>query len=500
MIRVESRHYCCCPAPLHLADTPFSLDKQKAGATASSDSASMSQNRIGPYSVQIKQRWTLLKTFAVGHDATSLGARATRSGIWVGVSFVTQRTLQFLSNLILTRLLFPEAFGLMALSSVFLVGLAMFSDLGTRPAIIRDPRGNDTAFLNTAWTIQVVRGATLFSVGCLLAYPISLIYEQPILFPLLAALSTTAVIAGFSSVKTATAERDLDFKTLSLIQIAGQVISIAAMVALAYTLRSVWALAIGNIIGTAVTVLLGHAVLRGHQHRFMIEPESVKSLIHFGRWIFLSTIVTFLGGEGLRAIQAGFLTPAEFGVLAIAYTIAAIPIDLSIRLTGSIGLPALSDAYRNRPDRLPEVLNKFRQRTLALSLLMVTAVVFTSEAFVELLYDERYHAAGAFVVAITLSNAVTLIFAGYNNALLALGKSKTYLSIMSFSAVARIIGLSLGFHVFGLLGMIIGIGVANVAILIAVCWTAHRERFMFATLDIISLIIIVIIAAVSVHL
>lgn len=450
--------------------------------------------------MQVKQRLAFLKTLVLGQDAGSLGARATRSGIWVGGSFIAQRALQFASNLILTRLLFPEAFGLMALSTVFLVGLAMFSDLGIRPAIIRDPRGSEPAFLNTAWTIQVARGFALFFVGCLLAYPISLIYEQPILFPLLATLSTTAAISGFASVKTATAERDLDFKAVTFIQIAGQAALIIAMVTLAYTWRSVWALAAGNIIGAIVTVLLGHAVLRGHRHRFRIEAESARSLIHFGKWIFLSTIVTFLGGEGLRAIQGGFLNPAEFGVLAIAYTIAAIPIDLSIKLTGTIGLPALSDAYRNHPDRMALVLRKFRQRTLALSLLLVSVVVFISERLIEILYDERYHEAGAFVVAITLSNAVSLIFAGYNNAFLAIGKSKTYLLVAAFSAIARIIGLILGFHIFELLGMIVGIGIANVAMLITVCFIAHNHRFLAARLDVASLAFIAMLTVASVLL
>lgn len=425
-----------------------------------------------------------------GSSAQSLSGRAARSGIWIGGGFVVQRGLQFASNLILTRLLFPEAFGLMALCSVFLVGLAMFSDLGLKPAIIRDTRGNEPDFLNTAWTIQIVRGFVLFVGGCILAYPISVIYDRAILFPLLATLSTTAAITGFASIKLITAERDLNFRTVTFIQITGQIVHILTMVILAVYWRSVWALVVGGIVGTLTTLAIGHALLPGHRHRLRIDPAAAKSLVHFGKWIFLSTIVTFLGGEGLRAIQAGFITPAEFGVLAIANTIAAIPIELSLKLTSSIGLPSLAETYRKSPDNLQNVLQSFRKRLLLVSFGLVSAVVFTSEALVSLLYDARYHDAGAYVVAITLANAITLISTGYDSAVLALGKSKTYLWMMGTLTIGRIVGTIIGLKIFGILGMLVGIGIANLLVLLVYWAIMNRMYLLDLKLDLVALAII----------
>lgn len=74
---------------------------------------------------------------------------------------VAQQLIRLGSNLILTRLLFPEAFGLMALVQTFMTGLAMFSDIGIGPSIIQNRRGEDPDFLNTAWTIQIGRGVML---------------------------------------------------------------------------------------------------------------------------------------------------------------------------------------------------------------------------------------------------------------------------------------------------------------------------------------------------
>lgn len=435
--------------------------------------------------IQLRDRFKGLGTS--GSGAQSLSGRATRSGVWIGGGFVVQRGLQFGSNLILTRLLFPEAFGLMALCSVFVIGLAMFSDLGIKPAIIRDARGSDPIFLNTAWTIQIIRGFMLFLLGSLLAYPISLVYDQPILFPLLTVLCSTALITGFLSVKMATAERDLDFRAVTFVQTAGQISTIFTMVAFAFLWKSVWALAFGNIIGTLTTVITSHLLLRGHHHRLKLDQESAKSLVNFGKWIFLSTIVTYVGGEGLRAIQGGFTTPGEFGVLAIAYTIASIPIELAIKLTSAVGLPALSEAHRADTAAMGRVLHKFRKRVLFLSLILVSFVVLVSEPLIEFLYDQRYHDAGQFVVVIALTSSISLIFAGYNNALLALGKSRTYLWVMSSAAIFRILGLAVGFKIFGIMGMIVGIGIANILVLVIAWCTVLKLSLLDLKLDVVSL-------------
>lgn len=434
--------------------------------------------------MQVKQRLAFLKTLVVGQVAgSSLRSRAVHSGAWIGIGFGAQKMLQLGSNLILTRLLFPEAFGLMALANVFLIGLQMFSDIGLKPAVIRDPRGDDPAFLNTAWTIQVARGFLLCAIGTAIAYPISLIYGQPVLFPLLAVLSTTAAINGFMSIGMATAERRLDFRTITMIQLAGQAAMIAIMVTLAYLWRSVWALAVANVIGTVVTVAIGYAMLPRHRHRLALDQTSARSLIHFGRWILFSTLATYLGGEGLKAIQGGYLSPAEFGVLAIAYTIAGIPNDLALKLSGALGLPVLSETYREAPHKAQSVLHSLRLRTLAISLLLFAVLMLAAEPLIGFLYDSRYHAAGEYLVILTLGNAITGLGFGYTGAVLALGRPSSYFTLMTTTAILRIIALILGFNAYGTTGMLYGLCVANMIAVFVAMIAAYKLCLLDIRLD-----------------
>src|SRR5690554_6229289 len=100
-----------------------------------------------------------------------LFARAARGSVWTILGFGGAQAIRLVSNLILARLLFPEAFGLMALVMLLIVGLSLFSDIGIEQSIMRNPRGEERAFLDTAWTMQVARGWVLWLAAWAVALP-----------------------------------------------------------------------------------------------------------------------------------------------------------------------------------------------------------------------------------------------------------------------------------------------------------------------------------------
>src|SRR5262245_23987777 len=107
-----------------------------------------------------------------------LQSRVRVASFWLLGGTAASHLIRFSSNLALTRLLPAETFGLMALVHVFLQGLKLFSDIGIGPAIIQSKQSNDPNFLNTAFTLQVMRGAMLFGVACIGAAPFAALYGQ----------------------------------------------------------------------------------------------------------------------------------------------------------------------------------------------------------------------------------------------------------------------------------------------------------------------------------
>lgn len=425
----------------------------------------------------------LLSHFRLNFSGDGLRALALRGSVWTFIGFGAENILRLGSNLILTRLLAPEMFGLMALAMVFLQGLEMMSDIGTKASIIRSDRGDDIHFLQTAWTVQVIRGGCICVATCFLAWPASLIYEQPILFPLLSVLSLTALISGFISISKSILGRKILLAKLTIVSLAVQVTTIVFTVLFAWILESVWALAIGVLLGRFLNLILSHTVLPPFKHRFRLEADALKELFVFGRWILLGTFFTFLGGRGLQTIN-GILVPIEIlGLISIAGFMAWAPGNLVGKLLGNIAFPLFSKTRRENISNLGNVVRKVRILLITLTLPAFLLLSFIAQDLINFLYDDRYAEAGEFLAIMALNGMVGVLPMPYQNLMLAVGNSRMHAMIMGYSAAMRITGLLLGFHIGGVPGMLAGIGAGTFFVYLLSARFAWKHGYAGLALD-----------------
>jgi O-antigen/teichoic acid export membrane protein len=404
-----------------------------------------------------------------------LAARAMRSSTFTVLGYGGSQMLRLASNLILTRLLFPEAFGMMALVQVFLTGLMMFSDLGISPAILQSKRGDERDFLNTAWTIQVLRGFGLWIAASLLAFPIAAIYGAPELAQLLPVAAFALVITGFSPTRLETANRHLALGRVTLIDLVTQVTGIAAAVVLALIWQSVWALIWSGLISAVVQLILYQRLLPGIRNRFRWEKAAAAELIRFGKWIFLSTVAGFLYYQGDKLILGRFLTLDLLGIYNIGYFLASFPLLLGAALTRKIMIPL----YRERPPAASrENFAKLRRLRLVISFGLVSLLILLAlggDALIALLYDDRYRQAGGIVVLVAAFQILPVIVLTYDQAALAAGDSRRFFLLSLVRAGLMILALLAGVSLAGLLGALIGQGLAMLLAYPVAAWLARKQ-------------------------
>jgi O-antigen/teichoic acid export membrane protein len=406
---------------------------------------------------------------AEAHPSASIAGPAIRGSLWTLAGYGGAQVIRLASNLVLTRLLFPEVFAQMALVWTFLVGLQMFSDVGTGPAIIQSERGEDPTYLDTAWTIGAIRGAFLWLCSCAIAVPVSRFYGQPSLASLLPVMGLTALLLGFESTAMHTLKRRMRLERLTIVELVTQALTTAATVGFALADRAlygpghpgaVWAVALGGIVGTTARVVLSHTSLGGIRHRLRLDRDAMKALMSFGRWVFVSSLLTFLAAQSDRLVFGKTIPLALFGVYAVAINLSSMPTAAVLRVAGMVIFPAFSRLHA--AGTLGQKFGRVRLPVLLPAAAMVCGLVAAGPFLTRILYDRRYDDAGWILQYLSWSSWFTILDATYGSALFALGRVKWLAACNAAKFVGLLVLIPLGLHLGGFPGALAGLVASDV--------------------------------------
>jgi O-antigen/teichoic acid export membrane protein len=401
-----------------------------------------------------------LKRRVIAASAWSLG------GYGVGLA------IRFGTNLVMTRLLVPEMFGVMAIATVVMVGLAMFSDLGLGQNIVQSRRGGDPDFINTAWSVQILRGFVLwaFALGMSLAIlladryglvPGDSVYADPSLPLVIAVLGFGTVIGGFQPMRFAEASRNLALGRITQIEIASQLCGLACMLVWAAFDRSVWVLVAGATAAGVARNILGHVWLPGTKNRWHWDKGAFAEIFHFGKWIFASSILGFLVGNSDKLLLGWMVDSSVLGVYAIAFLMFSAVEQIISRIITGVAFPALSEVARSERD-LKAAYYRFHAVVASIAYFSAGALVTSAPTLVGVLYDARYADAG-WMLQILAAILLVLPLQIAVQCFVVLGVPQLLTRTLIVRLAALIAAMPIGFALFGLSGALWGIVVSQFA-------------------------------------
>ncbi|MGZ8983191.1 MAG: oligosaccharide flippase family protein [Methylotenera sp.] len=402
---------------------------------------------------------------------------------WTFLGYAFSQVLRLASNLILARLLAPQDFGLIAIVTVFMIGIAMFSDVGLGPNIIQSERGEDEDFLNTAWTVQVIRGFLLWFACILLAWPMSMFYNQPELVLLIAVSGLAAVINGFNSTGIFSKERAIDLKKQTIYQAISQIAAILLMIAVAFVHASVWALVAGSLISALVNMILSHQLVP-MRNKFCWDGDAVHSLITFGRWIFVSTMLGFFVNSGASLILGKFLSMTNLGLFSIGVTLSKLVEQIYSQIVGRIILPVYAKFKHLSNNEIRSRVQKLRLGIMVVFLPPLWVLIIFSHEIIALCFDPRYKGAG-WIMQIFAASSIPIIISGLGPFYLALGDSLILMRITIVKAIVYFVSIYLGWLINGGDGIIYGMAITNALLYFPDVYAQIRYSIWIPKLDIL---------------
>ncbi|MEM1159465.1 MAG: oligosaccharide flippase family protein [Pseudomonadota bacterium] len=335
----------------------------------------------------------------------SLSGRALNASMWNVLGLAVQYPLRLGSNLVLTRLLAPEAFGLMAVIMTLHMGLMLLSDVGIVQSVMRDRHGASTRFLRVAWTAQVLRGLAITAVLMAIGFGVLLfgptmapdtVYADPVLPWLIWVSGLALLMRGVISAKVLLARRQMRLKGVIALDMIGQAVGITAMVGLGLWFGTVWALLVGMLIGSAAYLIASYRTLEGPGMRLVWDRTRARAMWVFGRWIILSSIGGFLLRHGDRLLFSFLIEKTLFGIYAIAILWVEIGITLLLRVGSSVFMPVFSTLiHQDRTADLKATFRKLFGIYAAIAFGMLLGYMLVMDHLIAFLYTPEYHLAGA---------------------------------------------------------------------------------------------------------
>jgi O-antigen/teichoic acid export membrane protein len=246
----------------------------------------------------------------------SLTKLATKGIMWTGVSQITMQILSFTVTLILARLLLPEDFGLIGMSSIFIGVILTFNELGLSAGLVQR-KDLDEKHINACFWISIAVGVLLCLLTLIISPLVAQFFNEPLLDSLLKASSIIFVLGSLMVVPQSLMTRDIKLKELALAAITSEIIGDIVAIISALSGFGVW-----SLVFKTLTLNLSLVVIYWLVHPWRPSPKldltGFKEIFNFSSKVMGTNIVSYanasidplLIGKMLGSTQLGFYSVA----------------------------------------------------------------------------------------------------------------------------------------------------------------------------------------------
>jgi O-antigen/teichoic acid export membrane protein len=395
-----------------------------------------------------------------------------------GLTFGAQGVIKISSSLVLTRILRPEAYGVVTIIMSILFVVEMIGDLGLNLFVIRDPNGETSRFLNTAWTLRLAR-ATLNTLVVLLgARLIASIYGAPELVAPLRIMSVGFLISALASMSFPIAIRRKRARIIVYSELAAQFVSTIFSIIYCYFSRDFWGLIYGFLLNNSITTVISYLFFKDLRPRIYFDRQAAKEVMRFTKYSTPSSLLTLALSQFDKIVFIKFFDLRLLGLYGLGSNMAAPFEGLISKISQMVLYPRCAHDFREHRDSFAMKYYTENNRLLASILVLPPLGFGAAHVIVSILYPARYLAAETVFRAFMLRAMLLSLASPSEDLLIAAGEPQVILVGNIARAVWMVLGSILGYYAFGFLGFIYGMAMSGLPPLVYYFWLQHRLGFL----------------------
>ncbi len=357
------------------------------------------------------------------------------------------RSIGLISTVVVARLLVPSDFGVVAMASSVMAAVELLSSFGFDVALIQRQRAGRDQF-DTAWTLNL-----LFAVACagtlaVAAYPAAQFYSEPRLQGVILALAVGTLVQGFENVGVVAFRKELTFGKEFRFLLIKKLVGFSVTVAMAFALRSYWALVVGMVTGRILGVAISYIA---HPYRPRFSLRARPELLQLSKWLLLNNILFFFNHR-ISDFIIGRLSGAHaLGLFTVSYEISNLP---STELVAPINRATLPGYAQLSSDlqRLREAFLGVLGMVATLVLPASIGVAAVADLLVPVIFGEQWSEAVPLIQILAVFGGLHATQTNAGPALMALGKPRALAALASVHLSMLVVLLVILTARYGVLG------------------------------------------------
>ncbi len=418
---------------------------------------------------------------SVAHEPPPLVARVRPylgdgSSLLIGLHAATS-VLRLGSNLILTRLLAPEAYGVVAIVTSISYVLTMVSDMGLRAYITRHPTADD-GLIQTVWTVRLIRNVVLAVIMFAGADFFASLYSAPQVSAAIKVASALFLIDGLASMAFLTSERERRVVRLTLIDFSRFLFVTSVTIVAAYFLRNYWAIVISMFVSSVFSVVVSYTLVKGAPVRFRLNRKHALDLWRFSRYVIPASMISIVLTQTDKFFLAKFFPLAELGKYMLASALAMTVLSIINQYVMRVFYPKFAQTYREEPEKAADVFYSARRQITLLLAFGVGGVIGGAELIVRVLFNDLYLGAGFYLAILCLRPLAKLSSFPAEQAIIAKG----YIRIPLLANILRLawvlVAGPIAYFYMGPLAVVVVMSLTEIVLLPFFWWYQRRRNIM----------------------
>jgi PST family polysaccharide transporter len=329
-----------------------------------------------------------------------LAMKALKGAGWLVGSRFVGRLFDLVTLLVFARLLSPADFGMTALALTFVIVADVVLEVPVTQALTRLP-AIDRSHLDTGFTLGLLRGLAIGALVLAAAWPLSVLYDNMQLGPIMAALAVGPMLRGLASPQMVRFVREMSFRRLFLAEVFGKAAAAAAAIATALAGGGYWALVVNSVVGVGAGAAISYVFA---PYRPRLSLARFGDFASFIGWFSLAQLVSAVNWQFDRMLLGAHVDKPTLGRYVVASDLSVMPTQ---SLIGPAMQPVMAAFARIGDDRerLRLAFLKASRFAMAISAPMAIGIALIADLIVALLLGPQWRDAAPLLSLLALSVA-----------------------------------------------------------------------------------------------